>query len=254
MCYIKRAVRALACVGLVATLLCAASAHAVGGDDHVTIGRLDVPGSTASRQSGLRRLLWEIDKRTSVDVSPEAVVVGLQSEDRLRNFPLLWLPAAGPLGPLSDAEIERLRRHLQSGGTLVIDNLEGKPGPVADSIRALAKRLFPEQKLEAVAPDHVLNRSFYLINAPVGRVSYAANLEAVFFDARAVLIVSPNDVTGALGRDALGQWENPVEPGGERQRELATRVGLNLVLYVLCLDYKTDQVHVPFILRRRALP
>jgi hypothetical protein len=28
-------------------------------------------------------------------------------------------------------------------------------------------------------------------------------------------------------------------------------MGLNLVMYALCLDYKTDQVHVPFIMRRR---
>ena len=40
-------------------------------------------------------------------------------------------------------------------------------------------------------------------------------------------------------------------PGGERQRELAFRLGINLAMYALCLDYKTDQVHVPFILRRR---
>ncbi len=230
------------------------SARAVGGDDRVTIGRLDVPGSSAQRQSGLRRLLWEIDKRTSVDVAPDAVSVNLASEDRLRSFPLLWLPAERPLPPLSDVEVERLRRHLQSGGTLVVDNLEGRAGPVAESIRALAKRLFPEQKLEPVPLDHVLHKSFYLVGAPVGRVTHAAQFEAVFFDGRAVLIVSPNDITGALGRDPLGQWENPVEPGGERQRELATRAGLNLVLYVLCLDYKTDQVHVPFLLRRRAAP
>lgn len=245
--------KALPSTGLLVVLVCG-SALAVGGDDHVTIGRLDVPGSTAARGSGLRRLLWEIDKRTSVDVAPEAVAVSLQSEDRLRNFPLLWLPAERPLGPLSELEVERLRRHLQSGGTLVIDNTEGRPGPVAESIRVLAKRLFPQQKLEPVPLDHVMYKSFYLIGAPVGRVSTASQFEAILFDGRAVLIVSPNDITGALGRDPLGQWENPVEPGGERQRELATRVGLNLVLYVLCLDYKTDQVHVPFLLRRRAVP
>ena len=39
-------------------------------------------------------------------------------------------------------------------------------------------------------------------------------------------------------------------PGGERQRELAMRFGVNLVMYVLTGNYKSDQVHVPAILER----
>ena len=49
----------------------------------------------------------------------------------------------------------------------------------------------------------------------------------------------------------FGNHDFMCEPGGERQRELAFRMGVNLVMYSLCLDYKTDQVHVPFIMRRR---
>ena len=52
-------------------------------------------------------------------------------------------------------------------------------------------------------------------------------------------------------RDNYGTWEHECYPGGERQRELAFRLGVNLVMYALCLDYKTDQVHVPFIMKRR---
>ena len=46
-------------------------------------------------------------------------------------------------------------------------------------------------------------------------------------------------------------WEHEVLPGGDEQREKAFRLGVNLAMYATCLDYKTDQVHVPFILRRR---
>jgi hypothetical protein len=42
----------------------------------------------------------------------------------------------------------------------------------------------------------------------------------------------------------------PVVPGGERQRELSYRAGVNLVMYALTGNYKADQVHVPFILER----
>jgi hypothetical protein len=45
-----------------------------------------------------------------------------------------------------------------------------------------------------------------------------------------------------------------VVPGGEDQREEAFRLGINLVMYALCLDYKTEQAHIDYILRTRRLP
>ena len=33
--------------------------------------------------------------------------------------------------------------------------------------------------------------------------------------------------------------------------EMAARWGINIVMYAMCLDYKADQVHIPFILKRR---
>ncbi|HXW23028.1 MAG TPA: DUF4159 domain-containing protein, partial [Rhodomicrobium sp.] len=39
-------------------------------------------------------------------------------------------------------------------------------------------------------------------------------------------------------------------PGGEDQREMSYRVGINIVMYALTGNYKSDQVHVPAILER----
>ena len=60
-----------------------------------------------------------------------------------------------------------------------------------------------------------------------------------------------HDLAGALSRDNLGSYSFPVTPGGDAQREQAFRFAVNLVMYALCLDYKDDQVHAPFIMRRR---
>ena len=79
----------------------------------------------------------------------------------------------------------------------------------------------------------------------------AAPMEAVHRDNRMVVAYMQNDLGGAWSRDNFGNYEFPCEPDGERQRELSFRIGVNLVMYALCLDYKTDQVHVPFIMRRR---
>ncbi len=50
--------------------------------------------------------------------------------------------------------------------------------------------------------------------------------------------------------DGQGRPAFAVVPGGERQREMAMRFGVNLVMYVLTGNYKSDQVHVPAILER----
>jgi hypothetical protein len=41
-----------------------------------------------------------------------------------------------------------------------------------------------------------------------------------------------------------------VIPGGEPQREMAFRVGVNIVMYALTGNYKADQVHAPALLER----
>ncbi len=76
-------------------------------------------------------------------------------------------------------------------------------------------------------------------------------MEGVVADGRLVCRYVANDLGGAWARDDFGNYDFPCEPGGEKQRELAFRMGVNLVMYALCLDYKSDQVHVPFIMKRR---
>ena len=53
-------------------------------------------------------------------------------------------------------------------------------------------------------------------------------------------------------RYAAGVRPLQVVPGGELQREHATRLAVNVAMYVLCSNYKDDQVHAPFLMRRRS--
>jgi len=65
------------------------------------------------------------------------------------------------------------------------------------------------------------------------------------------VVYSQNDLGGAWARGQLGDWEYECVPGGEAQRELAVRAGINICMYALCLDYKDDAVHLPLILKKR---
>ena len=102
--------------------------------------------------------------------------------------------------------------------------------------------------------DHVLTRSFYLLQDFPGRSAggevWIEAREDRRLDGVSSVIVGGNDWAGAWAMDAQGQPLYAVVPGGERQRELAWRFGVNVVMYALTGNYKADQVHVPAILQR----
>ena len=64
------------------------------------------------------------------------------------------------------------------------------------------------------------------------------------------IIVGSHDWAAAWAIDDARKPMLPVVPGGERQREMAYRFGINLLMYVLTGNYKADQVHLPAILER----
>jgi hypothetical protein len=227
-------------------------AGALGEREKLIFAQLDYGANSNPRPSALKRLAWEIEKRTSIETAGEPALVKLSDENSLRRHPLVFLSGDSALPGFAEEEVARLRRHLSAGGLLVIDGAEAHPGGAFDqSVRALVKRIFPKDHLEKISPEHVLYKSFYLLRTPVGRLAALPYLEGVEHDGRLVIVYSQNDLAGAWARDNFGQWEHEVVPGGSQQREMAFRLGVNIAMYALCLDYKTDQVHVPFILRRR---
>ena len=203
------------------------------------------------RPNGLRRLAWELDKRTSIDVVLDPV--SLRASDRaLFEHPFLCLGGDRAFELFPPADLDRLRTFLTYGGFLLIDSADPRPGGGFDqSVRTLCASLFPKHPLAKLKPDHTIGMSFYLLDQPVGRVTSVPHLEGIELDGRLAVVYFQNDLCGAISRDSFGQWEFAVYPGGEQQREMAVRWGINIVMYALCLDYKADQVHIPFILKRR---
>jgi len=228
-------------------------AHAIGPASKFRIGHLQLGSSWNPRPSALRRLGWEIEKRTSIDMELDPAVVTPMT-DTLHETPFLYLTGDKAIDLPSNAGIESLRRFLTFGGFLLVDSAEGSTDGAYDgSVRKLFASIFPgpAKNLEVIPPDHVVYKSFYLLDKPVGRLALAPTIEGVIRDGRLVAAYIPNDLGGAWARDDFGNYDFPCEPGGEQQRELSFRLGVNLVMYTLCLDYKSDQVHVPFIMKRR---
>jgi hypothetical protein len=150
------------------------------------------------------------------------------------------------------------RTSLGDEGGLGGSGVESEGGDGSDgggfdgSVRQELQRVLPASPLGRVPREHVLYKSFYLLDHQGGRTLTRPWLEGQVVGGRLAVVYSQNDLGGAWARGTLGEWEYDCTPGGEAQRETAFRLGVNLAMYALCTDYKDDAVHLPFILRRRS--
>jgi hypothetical protein len=232
-------------------LLAPLRAHAFGESGLFSFALLRHEGLQPSRAAGYQRIAWEVAKRTSIDVSVQATVLDATDPELFRH-PFLVLTGDDAFAPFGEAQREALRRHLTFGGLLLIDDASGEPGGAFDrAARREVAALFPAAKVAPIGKEHVLWKSFYLLDGPIGRVQATTEAQGLVLAGRLAVVFSPNDLAGAVARDSFGNWASEVGPGGDAQRERAIRFGINLAMYALCLDYKDDQVHVPFIMKRR---
>ena len=214
----------------------------------------------AVSRAGLVGLIAMLNRRTAIETA-EPLAVNIET-DELIFFPLLYWPVTTEQAPPSPRAAERINRYLETGGTILFDTrdageeIPGSFGSAASS-QARLRRLVARVKippLVPVPPDHVLTKSFYLLHEYPGRWNggqvWIEPVEDRVNDGVAGVIVGGNDWAGAWAVDDQGRPALPCVPGGEPQREMAMRFGINLVMYVLTGNYKTDQVHVPAILER----
>jgi hypothetical protein len=200
--------------------------------------------------SGPSRWSWELIRRTS---APARLTVGSVAADSTELFAepfTVWLGSEA-VTPLSEPEVRGLRSYLNLGGVLFVDDSNPEVGSFGRSVRQELQRVLPESPIVRLPEQHVLYKSYYLLERPVGRVDGLAYLEAIISGKMLRVVLSSHDIVGALAQQRGGGWTFQVEPGGPQQRELAMRLAVNLAMYVLCLDYKDDQVHAEELMRRR---
>jgi len=246
----RRAALAGLC-GAVASAAWPRRAHAFGDSNRFIPAVLQHGGRWDGRLSGLRRLAWELGRRTSVEMVPDARPLQVSSP-RLFEYPFVYLGGDGGLPALAEDELENLRRYLTYGGFLLVDANDGSDGAGFDAdFRREVRRLLPQAPLAPVPFEHVIFKTFFLLDSAPGRLLRKPQLESCNLGKRAAIVYTQNDLAGAWNRDESGDYEMEVSPGGESQRELAIRLGINLCMYALCLDYKDDAVHLPLIMNKR---
>jgi hypothetical protein len=202
------------------------------------------------------RWSWELIQRTSAPARLKPSQV--RADDAaITDAPFLYWSGRTALTSLSAAEVAGLRKFFALGGTLLVDDAtpagDGEPGPFGRSARKEIARVLPDSTPIELGPDHVIFKAFYLLGRPEGRVAGKKTVDAIVRGGQAQVVFLSHDLGGALARGPSGIWEQAVVPGGDEQRERAIRLAVNLAMYVLCSNYKDDQVHAPFLMRRRAM-
>lgn len=214
-------------------------------------------------RAGLQGLSEILRQRTSFEPGePMGVDV---ARDELSFFPVLYWPMTPGQENLSAETLSRVDLYMKSGGVILFDTRDqdravgNLPGPGTETLRRLLGRL-DLPSLQPVPNGHVLTKSFYILQNFPGRWSggqlwieapdAGAARSGGANDGVSSIVVGSNDYAAAWALDASGRPMFPCEPGGEVQREMAERFGVNLVMYALTGNYKSDQVHVPALLER----
>ncbi len=220
--------------------------------------------------AGLRGLSETLFFRTSVEPA-DPMGVNLET-DELAFFPFLYWPITPDQPAPSEEAYAKLNRYLRSGGMILFDTRDadiagfGASSPNGRKLQELAAPL-DIPPLEPVPDDHVLTRAFYLLQDFPGRHADgdiwveaappdAEQVEGMPFrdlnDGVTPVVIGGNDWAAAWAMDERGNALFPVGRGrgGERQREISYRFGVNLIMHVLTGNYKSDQVHVPALLER----
>lgn len=223
------------------------------------------PQIDETSREGLAGLSKVLTARTALEPGdPMGVDI---DKDELAFFPVLYWPVKEDAAPLSDATLGKIDAFMKQGGMIVFDTRDQEnavpgSGKQSEALNRLIGQL-DIPALEPVPENHVLTKSFYLMRDFPGRFDGGTlwveaepedeadrSERSRRTDGVSSIVVTSNDLAAAWALDESNRPLYPVVPGGEVQREMAFRAGVNLVMYALTGNYKADQVHVPALLER----
>jgi len=227
-----------------------------------------VPEVDEISEAGLRGLTLYLSSRTALEPGPPIGIDILN--DELAFYSLLYWPV-DPRAELPSVEaMARVDAFMKEGGSVLFDTrdqISGVLGGTSSSPAALVLQQILSSldvpALEPVPEDHVLTKSFYLLDTFPGRyaggdlwVQVSQNSEeqegrpARVGDGVSSILITSNDFAGAWAVDDDLRPLLPTIPPNPTQRNYAYRSGVNLMMYALTGNYKSDQVHLPALLER----
>ena len=170
-------------------------------------------------------LLDFMKRETTIKVNPEYVFVDVSSND-IFNYPFLFITGHGNI-VLSETEVERLKKYVEQGGFIYIDDDYGIDKP----IRREFKKVFPNQDFVELPFNHNIYHSFYNFEygppkihehnnkPPQGFGLFVGKRLAVYYTFES----NPSD----------GWVDKEVYNDSEEKRLEALKFGTNIIIYSL---------------------
>jgi hypothetical protein len=234
---------------------------------YVLTGDSSVDAVSRAGLTGLTRYL--VEKTALEPGEPASVDI---AKDELSFYPIIYWPVDSAAPMPSPEAIARVDAYMRGGGTVLFDTRDqyatdfgsaaGAASPATERLRDILGDL-NVPPLEPVPEDHVLTKTFFILKDFPGRFNGSplwveASAMAENTENRPVrtgdgvtpIMITANDFAGAWAVDADGNELLPTVPGDPMQRVFALRTGVNIVMYMLTGNYKSDQVHVPVLLER----
>tara|TARA_R110002020_G_scaffold27559_12_gene88965 strand:- start:1163 stop:3973 length:2811 start_codon:yes stop_codon:yes gene_type:complete len=232
-------------------------AYVLTGDDEVD----------ATSRAGLDSLATYLAARTALE---PGAAVGVDIEtDQLSLYPLIYWPMSADADLPTPGAVSRIDAYMKSGGTVLFDTRDriADLGGGSSDLTLRLQQILSDldiPPLEPVPADHVLTKSFYLLDTFPGRYSDGplwveatpqtgddpAERPARAGDGVSSILITGNDLAAAWAVDDAGFPLFSTVPPDPWQREYAYRAGVNIVMYMLTGNYKADQVHIPALLER----
>ena len=179
-------------------------------------------GDWYGNQSSLRNLLAALRERTDVAVAGDDAAVVEPGSATLFQYPFVFAAGHGNI-KFTDAEAANLRRWLDAGGFLWVDDDYG----LAPSFRRELKKLFPDTELVELPFTHPVFRSPYEFPAGLPKIHEHSGGPAQAFgivrDGRLCVFFSFDCDLG----DGLEDEEVHHDP--PEKREAAMRMAMNVV-------------------------
>ncbi len=173
----------------------------------------------------------ELEEKTSIRISPDFYIFHPYNsfiKGNLPEFPYLWITECGNPGRLSPEFAEALSGFIEKGGIVFIDLSSASPSCIK-FFNDLGLKISGSPGLNVLAQDHPVYKSFYLI-----KPERLTGADVSVSTKRTALIISENNLIKRIySRDGN-----------------AVKTGLNIVLYMLSGNYKSDQIHTRQILNR----